>query len=89
MWHFLAVVDHRTLLLMSTYNRLTGLQPMTISPLKLLFWQQTGLALQEPPPRMGEQVSPTSTLMSERTMPSKPRTRPAALEEAFPTELQH
>ena len=46
-------------------------------PTTALFWQQTGLALQEFPPtpmtEMGEQPKPTRAVISVRTIPSKPR----------------
>lgn len=50
---------------------------------KLLFWQQTGLALHSlplptPMTEIGEQVRPTNTEGSLRTTPSRPR-RPEAL----------
>jgi len=64
-----------------------------MTPLKLLFVQQTGWAVQEFPPTptmlRGVQVIPTRTLGSERTMPRRPKRRLAVLEEADWTELQH
>ena len=59
---------------------------------KLLFWQQTGWELQEVPPTptalMGEQVIPTSAVKSDTTTPRRPRSKEAALELAYNTEVR-
>jgi len=66
---------------------------MATSPLKELFSQQTGCAVQDvplmPTPVMGEQLKPTraSTLLT--TIPRRPSSVAAAGEDADWTELQH
>jgi len=69
-------------------------QPILMRPLKVLFWQQTGLALQEAPDpipttEMGEHPRPIGTLTPPRTMPKIPRRPETKLLLDDWTELQH
>jgi len=66
---------------------------MATTPLKVLFWQQTGCEVQlvplTPTTEMGVQVMPTGTVKSLRTISRRPSWCEAELELAAWTELQH
>jgi len=75
-------------------QRLIGVHPILIRPLKLLFSQHTGCWAQFAPPAtpiavIGEQVRPTRTSTPWTTTPNRARTPAAAGSEADETELQH
>jgi len=70
-----------------------GVQPRATTPLKELFSQQTGCAVQLVPlmpiALMGEQVTPTWPVTPERTIPRRPRRVATLGVLADWTELQH